>query len=154
MDDKFLIINWTNYKSNITITVIKNNPTFAISELFENQTKVLYKEFQNIQFKQLDDLNLTKPFDFNYSVLMIKLFEKDTQIQFDMITNEKDNNNKSDEDEKKGLSSLYIALISIFGFILLLILIILICRCYKKRKKVDITRLTSDYSAEKLMEEI
>ena len=149
IDDKFIIINWKNYK-NISITIKNKNPKFLISDLFDNQVENLVKEFQNMKFKELENLNISKPFNYNYSVLLIQLFENETQLNFKIIDNK---DNKRDDNTKKGLPTFLIVLLIIFGLLIIFVIIIFI-RCYKKRNKVDIERETLKYKEEILLKDL
>ena len=66
IDDKFLIINWTNYESNIEINVTKNTAKFFLSEINIDQINNFIYEFQNFKFKELDELNLTQKENISY----------------------------------------------------------------------------------------
>ena len=57
-------------------------------------------------------------------------------------------------EDKKGLSTLYIVLISVFGFIFIVVILFFILRYCKKRKKNDFERQTVNMPEEKLMSDI
>ena len=176
VNDRFLIINWTNYK-NIEINTKKNNPRFILSDLTEDQSKNLEKELQNINFIKLDDLNLnlTKPNNTNYSVLIVELFEPNTEISFilNSINNDKDDKDGKDDKEKSdesegegdktenddnggGISTLAIILISMLGVLIIIIIIFLVFRYLNKNKGnvVDFSKQTKTLDNEKLLLDI
>jgi hypothetical protein len=127
-DDKFLIIDWEKYKKNIKITTEGNNVKFLVSNLNEDQKNNLIKEFQNLKFSRLENLNIIRPENTKYSVLLIELNQKETKIKFE---------------EDSSMPTLYIVLIAVVGCILLLILLLIIfiiIRHCKKKNKNDITR--------------
>lgn len=88
----------------------------------------------------------------NYSVLMIQTHEKEAEVTFEIINE----NNKTKEKDTKGILSLYIILISVFGFILLIILILLIRCCLKKRSENmnEVIEKTKTLPEEKLLQDM
>ena len=133
IEDKFLIINW-NYYYNITIKAKSNNPNFLIANITEMQSKNLNKEFQNIQFSSLkDSLNIKKPENYDYSVILIQLNENETEISFHgSIKNE----DKGKEEESFPVS--YIIAISVVGGIIILgIIAFLIIKFIRKKNNID-----------------
>ena len=149
--DKFLIVNWTTYE-NISIITKKNGTRFFISELTEKQSQNLVKEFQNLNFTLLTNLDIRKPINTNFSVLMIILNEKGTEINFEI--NESHQDNKKNDPDKKGTTKILIIILPIVGVILLIILIVIILRCRKKNNSIDFERQTKNLEGEKLMEDI
>ena len=155
-----------NY-SNILINIKKNDAKIYSSELTENQSKSLIKEFQNLHFINLNNFNISKPLEYNYSVLWIELYEKETEIEFEAIYNtnqderkeegkddDKDYDKDVKKDDKDGLSSLHIILISVFGILFIIIVLFLILRYIKKRNKIDFERITENINKEGLMTDI
>ena len=130
-----------------------------LSHIEENQQKNLVKELQNIEFKQLDNLEITKPNNIPYSVLMIELTDFNTEINIELKLNnnsdgdidDSDDDDDDDDDDK----TIYIIVISILGGILLIILLILIIKCIQKGKgNQDIEEKTQNIKNEKLLQDI
>ena len=130
-----------------------------LSHIEENQQKNLVKELQNIEFKQLDNLEITKPNNIPYSFLMIELTEFNTEINVELKLNnnsdgdidDSDDDDDDDDDDK----TIYIIVISILGGILLIILLILIIKCIQKGKgNQDIEEKTQNIKNEKLLQDI
>ena len=154
LNDRFLIINWANLEG-VEVIVKKNNPRFLLSEITEEQSKNLEKEFQNINFKKLDSLNLniTKPNNTNYSILMVELFEPGTEISFKLKNDKIDDS--SDDDDDGGISTLAVVLISIFGVLLLIIIIFFVLRYFRTKKdNIDFDGQTKTLDNQKLLNEI
>ena len=149
-NDKFLIINWSNIKS-IGISKINKEAEFLMSNITKSQSKNLVKEFQNIKFNKLTDLNITKPEKVDYSVLMIEISELGTEINIDIDKKGADND---DDDDDGGLSSTYIILISVGGLIVLIAIIFVIIRCHKKRQNIDFNKKAQEITQEKLLDEM
>ena len=157
-NDKFITINWTRYE-NISITVKKNNPKFYVTEVNEYQFKNLVKEFQNIKFEELENLNMTKRENISYEVLMIQLEQNETEIFFESNANpdigpEEDDDDKEEKPGESGgisLPLIFIVAISVFSFLVILIVIFLIIRCVRKKKNIDIEKLPN--KNEKLLNE-
>lgn len=80
-NDKFLIINWTNYDNNIIINIKNNNPKFYISKI--NETKKLEEQFQDLFFEKLNDLTINRQNSSLFEVLMVELDNKETEIIFE-----------------------------------------------------------------------
>ena len=156
-NDRFIILNWTNY-DNILITIINNEAKLLKSEITEEQTNNLVKEFQELNFTRLNyskTYNIGKPFEFNYSVILIELYQKGTEIKFEIIENNNKEDNKDDnKDENKGLSIIYIFLISIFSLILIIIILFFVLRHFKRKVIVDLSKQTETLENETLMSEI
>ena len=150
IEDKFLILNWTNYK-NISINLIKKKAKFLLSELTENQLKNIVKEFQNLNFKRLDILNINKSIDSDYSILFIELDEEGIEIEFKII---EEKNDGGKEEDKKGLSTSYIVLITLFGIIFIVIILFIIIRYWKKKNTIDFEKIPESINNEKLMSDI
>ena len=146
-EDKFLIIEWKSYE-NIQITSKKNNPKFFISELTESQSKNLIKEFQNLNFIILKDFNIIKPSNSDYSVLMIQLGQKGTEINFNIKGKEKDNsdsdgndiNEKNDEKKEKKSSNsvVYVTSFSLMSSIIIIVILIFIIKPFEKKKEQNL----------------
>ena len=152
--DRFLIVNWTTYE-NIVITTENNKTKFLISELTEEQTRNLVKEFQNLNFIFLSDLNISKPINSNFSVLMIVLYENGVEINIEATDNHHDSdNNEPDNKSDKGNSKLLIIVLPIVGILLIIALVFFIFKCLKKRNKIDFERQTQNLDNQKLMDEI
>ena len=137
IDDKFIIINWSNIKS-ILITIKNNKAKFYLSKLSEPEAKSkIIKVFQNLQFTILDNLNISRPLDSNYSILCIELYDKGTEIEFEVIYNDKkDEKDKEDkEDKDDGLSAITIILIFVFAFLVIIIVFFFFKR-YRKEKNI------------------
>ena len=149
--DKFLIVNWTTYE-NISIITKKNGTRFFISELTEKQSQNLVKEFQNLNFTLLTNLNIRKPINTNFSVLMIILNEKGTEINFEVNESHQDNN--KNDPNSKGTTKILIIILPIVGVILIIILIVIVLKCRKKSNSIDFERQTKNLEGEKLMEDI
>ena len=148
----FIIIDWTTYTKNTNILIaIKNNEAkFSESEITEYQSKNLVKEFKNLNFTRLkyrETYNIEKPLNTNYSVLLVELNKKGTEINFEI----KENKNK---DDNKGLSILYIILIIVFGLILIIVILFLIFRYFNRKDSLDITKTTTILENVKLMNDI
>ena len=152
IDDKFIIINWSNI-TNILITIKKNKAKMYLSKLSESeaQSKKI-NLFQNLQFTNLDNLNISKPLDSNYSLLYIELYEKETEIEFDANYNKKDE--KKDKKDNDGISTLTIVLISVFGFLVIVVILFFIIRNCKKKNSEDFEGKTKTIENEKLMSDI
>ena len=150
IEDKFLILNWTNYK-NISINLIKKKSKFLLAELTENQLKNIVKEFQNLNFKRLDILNINKSIDSDYSILFIELDEEGIEIEFKII---EEKNDGGKEEDKKGLSTSYIVLITLFGIIFIVIILFIIIRYWKKKNTIDFEKIPESINNEKLMSDI
>ena len=148
IDDKFLIINWKNLNS-IIISIIKKDPEFLISELTESQSKKLEKNFQNIHFDILTNLTINKPEKNKFSVLMVKLTEIGTEINFEFVK-EKDD----DDDDDVGLSAGYIAIISIAGLFVLIIVLFFVIRCLRSRQDIDFNKRAAEITQEKLLNDM
>ena len=98
------------------------------------QSKNLNKEFQNIQFSSLkDSLNIKKPENYDYSVILIQLNENETEISFHgSIKNE----DKGKEEESFPVA--YIIVISVVGGIIILgIIAFLIIKFIRKKNNID-----------------
>ena len=148
INDKFIIIEWNKISDNILISNKDNDAKFYISKL---SSKNLVKEFQNLNFNKLDDLNVTKPEKTNYSVLMIQLSKARTEINFDYeIKTEPNPDNKSDNK----FPTVYIVLISVGGLLVLIIVIFLIIRCIKRKQDIDFTKKAEEIKQEKLLSEL
>ena len=148
VNDKFLLINWENYDS-ITINIKEKNPKFLISELTENQKNNFIKEFQNLNFSRVENLNIIKPTNNKYSVLMIELNQEGTEINFE----EKNNNNNNDNGNENS-PVLLIVLISVFGFIIIAVVAFLIIRHCKKKNQIDYNKKTENLDNEKLLRDM
>ena len=155
INDKFYIINWKKIEK-ILITKINKNPNLLLSHIEENQQKNLVKELQNIEFKQLDNLEITKPNNIPYSVLMIELTEFNTEINVELkLNNNSDGDIDDSDDDDDDDKTIYIIVISILGGILLIILLILIIKCIQKGKgNQDIEEKTQNIKNEKLLQDI
>ena len=147
-NDKFLIIEWNNY-TNISITVLKNNPKILISELLEDQVNNLVKELKNLKFRNLENLKISKPKDSNYSLLMIESNETGTKLNFEFIIEK----NKEDNDNDNN-SIILIIVFSIIGSIILLIIVFLLIRYYKRNNQNDVVQATRTLKEEQLLNEI
>ena len=77
IEDKLLIINWENDK--LVIKKERNEALFFLSDLTDNQVNNIIKESQNLQFNKLKDLSIKKTSKINYSLLLVKLYDKGTQ---------------------------------------------------------------------------
>ena len=161
INDKFLIINWTNFKD-IEINITNNDIKFYKSKINENQIDDIVKAFQNMKFEKLESFLIKKPSNISYEVLMIELKENNSLISFIEKENEedkdkdKDNDNDNDNDKdnnnnknNKGNTMIYIIVFSIAIGIIILVAAFLIVR-YIKRKKSDIIYV-KDMKEEKLM---
>ena len=147
IDDKFLIINWTNYTNNIIIKIKNNSAKFYISKINENQTKNLEKQFQDLNFEDLKDIIIKKN-DTEFEVLMIELKDKDTEILFEQEEINDDNNDKEDD----AFSVIYIIFIAIGGIILIIVIVLLIIK--SKRKNEINFNLNEKNENEKLMSDL
>jgi len=148
IEDKFLLINWENY-DNIKINMVNNNnAVFYISKINENQAKDLYKEFQNMNFEKLENLNIEKPNDSKYGVLMIELKEKDTEIFFDSKSAEK----KSDS--QLPIPLVYIICIGVFALLLIIVVLVIIIKCCSRKKNKEIDFEKDPNAAEELMSDL
>ena len=126
----------------------KNNPKFFISELTESQSKNLIKEFQNLNFVILKDFNIIKPSNSDYSVLMIQLGQKGTEINFNIKGKEKDNsdsdendiNEKNDEKKEKKSSNsvVYVTSFSLLSSIIIIVILIFIIKPFEKKKEQNL----------------
>ena len=149
INDKFIIIEWNKISDNIVISNKDNDAKFFISKL---TSKNLVKEFQNLNFNKLDDLNVTKPEKTEYSVLMVQLSKDRTEISFDYeIKTDPHTDNKNDN---KKFPIAYIVLISVGGFLVLIVVIFLIIRCIKRKQDIDFTKKAEEIKQEKLLNEL
>ena len=139
-NDKFLIINWTNY-NNIKINIENNKTKFFKGKLKEKQIKNLVNEFQNIKFEKLEDLFISKQVEITYEVLMIELKENNTLIKF---TGEKIGGNN-------GKTYIYIIVASV-SLLVILIAIFFIVRHFRRGKTP--IEYVSSMKEEKLMSDI
>ena len=158
INDKFYIINWKNIEK-ISISKLSKDPTFLFSHISDSQSKNLAKEIQDIEFKKLDNLEITKPNGNDYSVLMIKLEEYGTEVNIDLKMNNKnddDYNHDDDDDDDDDDKTLYIILISVLGGIILILILILIIRCIQKKKENsnNYEQKAKDIDNEKLLQDI
>ena len=145
-NDKFLIINWTNY-NNIQINTENNNTKFFKSKLKEEQIKNLVNEFQNIKFEKLEDLFISKQVEVAYEVLMIELKENNTLIKF---TGEKTGGNN----DNKGKTYIYI-IVSLASLLIILIAIFFIVRHFRRGKtSIESIEYVTSIKEEKLMSDI
>ena len=144
-EDKFLIINWTNYK-NIEIIVKNDNNKFFKSKINENQIKNLVKELQNIKFEKLENLLISRPSDITYEILMIELKENNTLIRF-LGKDGKESGNKNN----KGNVFIYIIVASV-TLLVILIVIFLIVRHFRREKAT--IEYVNAIKEEKLMSDI
>ena len=152
--DKFLIVNWTTFE-NISIITKNSDTRFLISELTEKQSQNLAKEFQNLNFTLLTNLNIRKSINTNFSVLMIILNEKGTEINFEVNEINPDNKkNELDNKSNKGISKILIIILPIVGVILIIILIVVVLKCFKKSNSIDFDGQTKNLENEKLIEGI
>ena len=145
-EDKFIIIDWCKYNfNNISIQIKKNNPKLLIANINENQSKNINKEFQNIQFTLLTDLDITKPINYNYSVILIELNENETQIFFTGIVKEEEGGGKGDEGqngnngkEEEGFPVTYTILISVIGGVVVLgVIAFFVIKYLRKKNQID-----------------
>ena len=128
--------------------VNNNNAVFYISKINENQAKDLYKEFQNMNFEKLENLNIEKPNDSKYGVLMIELKEKDTEIFFDFKSAEK----KSDS--QLPIPLVYIICIGVFALLLIIVVLVIIIECCSRKKNKEIDFEKDPNAAEELMSDL
>ena len=142
-EDKFLIINWENYDNiKINIVINNNNTEFYMAKINNNQTKDLYKEFQNMNFEKLENLNIEKPNDSKYEVLMIELKEKDTEIIFEK---------KSGEEEIDSGSSIPLVyiILGVFASLLIVVALIFIIKHFSRKgnKEIDFSKQPNETEA-------
>jgi hypothetical protein len=152
-NDKFLIINLTDYK-NIKINVTNKNTKFFKSKINENQIKDLVKEFQNIKFEKLENLLISKPSKIIYEVLMIELKENNTLISFIGKENneeEKDGGKESGNKNNKGKAYIYVIVATISILIILIVIFFIIRHFRREKASID---YVSTLKEEKLMSEI
>ena len=102
-NDKFIIFNWTNYSNyaSIIITIRNNDADFSESVM---QSEHLTREFQNLNFIKLNytnNLTIIKPYNHNFSVLLIELYENGTEIEFEIIENNNDNEEENEEESEE-----------------------------------------------------
>ena len=147
-EDKFIIIDWCKYNlNNISIQIKKNNPKLLIANITENQSKNINKEFQNMQFTLLTDLNIVKPFNYNYSIILIELNENETQIFFTGIVREEEGEgggkgnegqNGNNGKEEEGFPVTYTILISVIGGVVVLgIIAFFVIKYLRKKNQID-----------------
>ena len=163
-EDKFYIINWKKIEK-IIITKISRNPVFLLSDITESQSNNLIKELQNIKFKKLDNLEITKS-ENDYSVLMIELDEIGTELNIEVTRNNNnddeehqvepdDHGDDDDDDDDDDDNKIYIIVICILGGIILIILVFLIIRCMQKNKRnINFEKETKGITNEKLLQDI
>ena len=144
-DDKFLIIDWGKYE-NIKINSEENNVKFLLSDLTESQKNNLVKEFQNLNFKRLEDLNINKPKDAKFSVLMIELNQKDTKINFEIINAKEENNG--------GIPLFIIILIVVICVLILLVILVVVIKSCRKKNSEELSKQTDDIRNEQLLKDL
>ena len=137
---------------------------FLLSDITESQSNNLIKELQNIKFKKLDNLEITKS-ENDYSVLMIELDEIGTELNIEVTRNnnnddeehqvEPDDHGDDDDDDDDDDNKIYIIVICILGGIILIILVFLIIRCMQKNKRnINFEKETKGITNEKLLQDI
>ena len=151
--DKFLVIDWSKIKT-ISIIIENNNPVFFLSKLTKSQSTNLDKNFQNLDFKPLDTLKISKEKNIDYSVLLVELSEEGTVINFDFEEEEGSNKEEGNKKSNKGIPVVYIILIAIGGLIILTIIIFLIIRKLKKKQDIDFNNKAEEITQQKLLNEI
>ena len=89
INDKFYIINWKKIET-VAITIKNKNPVFLLAHISESQSTNLLKNIQNYQFDEIDNLTISKPEEYYYSILMIELSEYNTEVNIElkMINND------------------------------------------------------------------
>ena len=149
INDKFLIINWKNYDFNIIINTT-SNANFYIGKINESDINTIAKEFQNINFTEIDNLIIEKSNDSIYEILFIEINEEEVELSFEQEKKE----DQKEENKKDSKIPLYIIIISIVvGVILLLIIIIIIIRHFKKKNSdIDFTKQPTEN--EKLLKDL
>ena len=126
------IINIADTGEDDLITIDAN-----ISDIFndENSTFIINIISQELRFEK--KLNFYTPYEFS-------------------INNDDngDDNHDDKDDDKKGLSTLHIILISVFGFIFICIILYLVLRYCRKKDKIDFEKQTETIQNEQLMSDI
>ena len=145
-NDKFFIIDW-NGLTKIEIKDKNENIALSISNITEEQSKNLPKEFNNIKFSKIIDSEKTisKPKDKGYSVLMVEP-NGQTQLNFNFV--------KEDDDDDDG-NNLAIIILIVLGVIILIIAIFFIFRMIRNRsKEIDFKKKAEDIQNETLLQDI
>ena len=140
--DEFLIINWKNIKK---IRISKNKePLFLLADIKENESKNITKEFQNINFNKLIKLDIPKPENFNYSLLVMEILEPETLINICTELRK--------DDERISAGKIFFIILS--GLFLVLIIIFIIIKCSKKQKDIDFNKKAQEIPEEKLLSDL
>lgn len=129
----------------------KYDPILLHTEITKDQSENLIKEFNNLKFRELKDLTLTKPEKSNYSVLMIGP-EEGTQINL-KVDNIAKNIDDGDGDDDDGISAGVVIIIVIVLNIVIIGLIFIIGYFRKRRENIDFQKKTEDIQQETLLKD-
>jgi len=153
INDKFYFIDWKNIDK-IIITINSQNPKLLLSEksnIANNRSENLLKEFKNLKFIKINNLTLTKPENSDYSILMIEP-EIGTKLNVEFIKKKDDKKDEDDDDDDD--NDVVIILVIVFSCVAFIIILIFIIRCIRKRQEnIDFKKKTEDIQQETLLKE-
>jgi hypothetical protein len=171
---------YPNYKESSTryIIVISPKSQNYTQENYTNPcfiTRLVTEKIEGIQIINIadtgeDDLitidaNISDLFNDENSTLIINIISQELRFEkklnfytpYEFSINNDDNgddNHDDKDDDKKGLSTLHIILISVFGFIFICIILFLVLRYCRKKDKIDFEKQTETIQNEQLMSDI
>ena len=171
---------YPNYKESSTryIIVISPKSENYTQENYTNPcfiTRLVTEKIEGIQIINIadtgeDDLitidaNISDLFNDENSTLIINIISQELRFEkklnfytpYEFSINNDDNgddNHDDKDDDKKGLSTLHIILISVFGFIFICIILFLVLRYCRKKDKIDFEKQTETIQNEQLMSDI
>ena len=137
-NDKFIIIAWEKISKDVEISNNNDNAKFYISNSKSNN---VVKEFQNLNFTKLENSNIIKRGNSDYSILMVELSNPLTKINFVYENKEKTESKKS--------STGLIVLIVLASVIILILIIFFVIRFVKKKQNKNINKEIQDIKKDK-----
>ena len=142
-NDKFIIIAWEKISKDVEISNNNDNAKFYISNSKSNN---VVKEFQNLNFTKLENSNIIKRGNSDYSILMVELSNPLTKINFVYENKEKTESKKS--------STGLIVLIVLASVIILILIIFFVIRFVKKKQSKNIGKEIQDIKQDKELNEL
>ncbi len=145
-NDKFVITAWKNISKDVEISNNNDKAKFYISNSKSNN---VVKEFQNLKFIKLENSNIIKRGNSDYSILMVELSNPLTKINFIY-----ENKEKTENEESKKSSTVLIILIVLTSLIILILIIFFVIRFVKKNQDKNINKEIKDIKQDKELNEL